>query len=336
MATDLYTIKQKWNDLLEGEAGSSMAARYLLAGPAKLRIYLVIRYPEKTPAIEIGPIPPDVYKGTIFPQLKGIETHLTSDTSDCFLAADLNQTGAADVFLILAARLCEALQYVSTPITACGIVSKELKHWQKFFAPNRQILTRSQQVGLAGELIFMLQLIENGLDASDILKAWQGTEKSHHDFHFEKCSVEIKTTTSSNLDCVNITSLRQLERVGTKELYLTQLALDQHDNEEQQLFQLVNSFKELLTSSYLDQVVFAEKLINIGYREQDISQYETCGYTLRKSRIFTIDEHFPCLTTKKIPPEIVEVSYKLSLTGMSKNTMSSKQLFELISGKNYE
>ena len=57
-----------------------------------------------------------------------------------------------------------------------------------------------------------------------------GSEGSHQDFHFPKLSAEVKSTVAVTTDRISISSLRQLENIGSGDLYLIQVILDLHEN----------------------------------------------------------------------------------------------------------
>jgi hypothetical protein len=239
---------------------------------------------------------------------------------------DLKQPRATDVFLTLAARLCQELVSEQLPITAYGIVIDVLKHWQQFFSPERKALSQSEQTGLAGELVFMSQLLDRGIPQYTVLKSWKGSDKSHHDFQFQRLAIEVKATTAVNTELVSISSLRQLESLGTETLYLSQVALDVHEHGDTTLPDLVDHLRAVFSASSIDQLLFEEKLVKGGFRDEDVQHYSSPSYTLRKVRTFEVDAEFPKVTTRDVVDGVLAATYRISLAGVSTKSLSFEKV----------
>lgn len=333
MDTELTTIRARWDDLSQDALGDATAARYRIGGTPRFGVFLLVRYPGKTPALELGPLTPDVIKSPSFPIMKGIEFHLAAEAKNHYLAMDLKQVGAVEVFLTLAARLCERLKDVTHPITAYNTIHDVLIQWQSFFSPDRRILTDSQQIGLAGELIFMDILINDGLNQQSALKSWRGSERSHHDFHFQNLSVEVKSTTAVKTDEVSISNLRQLEKVGADQLFLAQVMLDIHENGASTLPDLVSLVRHRYSVIGSEQLCLEEKLVRAGYRTEDEGQYSSRSYTLRSVRSFSVDDDFPKITTSEVSEGVLEASYKISIAGIKSKALSIEHITGLLKDK---
>ncbi|WP_445359734.1 PD-(D/E)XK motif protein [Microbulbifer sp. EKSA005] len=316
MNTDLETVTERWQDLVREEPGEYNAARYRVGGTPSFGVFLLSRYPDRTPAIELGPIRPDITKSAPLPSMKGIESAVVADGGQFYLAMDLKQFGATSVFLVLAARLCEDLQDISHPITAYGVINEVLSCWKSFFATDRKHLGEQSQTGLYGELLLILMLFNNGIPVRKLLKAWRGSDGAHQDFQFPGVSAEVKSTVAITTDKVSISSLRQLENVGAGDLYLIQVVLDLHEGGNNTLPFIVSDLREAFSANSVDQLMFEEKLLTYGYRDEDNSHYSGRSYTLRKVRVFQVDTEFPKLTSFDVVGGVVEASYVISLTGV--------------------
>ena len=266
--------------------------------------------------MEMGPISSDMYKSAPMPEMKGVEMGMVAYSGKIYLSMDLKQADATDVFLILAARLCEELREISQPITAYGVINNILTSWKSFFSTDKKHLGESGQTGLYGELLVIRMMFDNGVPAQILLSAWRGSEGSHQDFHFPKLSAEVKSTVAVTTDRISISSLRQLENIGSGDLYLIQVILDLHENGDNTLPSLVDELRKLFTDTSTTQLLFEEKLLVYGYRDEDNLHYSGRSYTLRKIRIFPIHEEFPKLTTSNVVEGVLEASYVISLSGL--------------------
>jgi hypothetical protein len=97
-------------------------------------------------------------------------------------------------------------------------VIRTLRDWQ-FFFQSRDIMSKTAEQGLIGELSWLLQMIEEKEDPRKVIESWCGPDRSRHDFEFADKHFEIKTTSSKNR-LIHINSEHQLNNKGLKHLYL--------------------------------------------------------------------------------------------------------------------
>ena len=109
----------------------------------------------------------------------------------------------------------------------------------------------------------------SGIEEATVIRAWKGSERSHHDYQLPFAAVEVKATIAHNIETVSISSLRQLDPTGTKKLFLAQVAMDSHDHGEQTLPHLVQTIRQRLATFPADRPEFEEKLLASGYRDRD-------------------------------------------------------------------
>ena len=317
MKSNLELVTERWQDLVKEESDDEYsAARYRVGGTPSFGVFLLSRYPDRTPAIEMGPISPDITKSAPLPDMKGIESGIAADGSQFYLVIDLKLAGAIDVFLVLVARLCEDLADISHSITAYGVINEVLSFWKSFFSTDRKQLGESGQTGLYGELLLISELLNNRIPARILMKAWRGSEGAHQDFQFPGVSAEVKSTVAKITDKATISSLRQLEIVGAGDLYLVQVILDLHESGNNTLPRIVRDLRESLSHNSFNQLMFEEKLLAYGYRNKDDSRYSKRSYTLRKIRIFHVNSSFPKLTSSDVVDGVLEASYVISLAGV--------------------
>ena len=328
MNTDLEAITERWQNLVREEPGEYRAARYRVGGTPSFGVFILAKYPEITPAMEMGPISPSIIKSTPLPEMKGIGLSMVTYSNQFYLSMELKQVGATDVFFILAAKLCEELREIPSPITAYSAINEVLSYWKAFFATDRKHLGESSQTGLYGELLLIRILLDDGISARKLLRAWRGSEGAHQDFQFPGISVETKSTVAVLTDRVSISSLRQLESIGAGNLYLAQVILDQHEYGSSTLPHLIDDLRKVFSNSNTDQLAFEEKLLKCGYRDDDDSHYSGRSYSLRKVRIFLVDKDFPKLTSSDVMKGILGASYEISLEGVMNSVLDLRVLVE--------
>lgn len=331
MASNIDQIFRAWESLLDEPGEPSQTARYRIGGSPRFGAYLAINFDDRSPMLEFGPITPDLLKDTPLPSIKGIDSGLSYHNRELFLSLTLNQPASIDIFLTLAARLTDELSGVDYPVTGYNVIRKVLVVWRTFFSSEKKILSGPEQTGLAGELILAHMFMDNGIEVATVIRAWKGSERSHHDFQLPFATIEVKATIAHNTDTVSISSLRQLDPTGTKKLFLAQVAMDSHDHGEQTLPHLIKSIRQRLSLFPADRLEFEEKLLASGYRDKDETHYSQQSFQVRKVRAFLIDEKFPKLTHDSIPEGIVEATYQVNLGTVAQQAISFDDLMLAVS-----
>ncbi|WP_029655104.1 PD-(D/E)XK motif protein [Marinobacter daepoensis] len=322
MASNIDQIVRAWESLLDEPGEPSQTARYRIGGSARFGAYLAICFDDQSPMLEFGPITPDLVKDTPLPSIKGIDSGLSYHNRELFLSLTLNQPASIDIFLTLAARLTDELSEVDFPVTGYNVVRQVLVVWRTFFSSEKKILSGPEQTGLAGELILAHMFMDNGIEEATVIRAWKGSERSHHDFQLPFATIEVKATIAHNIDTVSISSLRQLDPTGTQKLFLAQVAMDSHDHGEQTLPHLIKSIRQRLSLFPAERLEFEEKLLASGYRDKDETHYSQQSFQVRKVRAFLIDKKFPKLTHDSIPEGIVEATYQVNLGTVAQQALS--------------
>lgn len=331
MADVIDHILKTWESLLDEPGTGSQSARYRISGSPRFGAYLAIRFEDRAPILEFGPITPDLLKDAPLPSIKGVESGLSYHNQELFLSLTLKQSASIDIFLTLAARLTDELSGVDYPITGYNVIRKVLVVWRAFFSSEKKVLSSSEQTGLAGELILATMFMDNGIEVATVIRAWKGSERSHHDFQLPLASVEVKATIAHNIETVSISSLRQLDPTGTPKLFLAQVAMDSHDHGDQTLPHLVTDIRQRLSSFPADRLEFEEKLLESGYRDKDETNYAQQSFQVRKVRAFRVDESFPKLTHDSIPEGIVEATYQINLGTVALQSLTFDDLMLAVS-----
>lgn len=331
MANDINQVVHTWESLLDEYGTQSQTARYKISGSPKFGAYLAIRFDDRTPMLEFGPITPDLVKDSPLPSIKGIESSLSYHNRELFLSVSLKQAGSTDIFLILAARLKDELAGIDYPVTGYNVIRKVLVVWRTFFSTENITLSGAEQIGLAGELVLAHMLMDKGIDEVSVVRSWKGSEGSHHDFQFSSASAEVKATIAHDIETVSISSLRQLDATGTRKLFLVQVVMDSHDYGEQTLPHLVENLRQRLSLFPTERLEFEEKLLASGYRDKDESHYNQQSFQIRKVRVFLVDKSFPKLTQDSTPDGIVGATYQVNLGTVAGHVLPFGDLISVLS-----
>jgi len=178
-------------------------------------------------------------------------------------------------------------------------------------------LSRDKEVGLLGELIVLLNLIEQ-IGTEEALAAWLGASGEEHDFSFPTVDLEVKTTTSETRSHW-ISSLTQLVPKLNRDLHLASILVTASNADVAR--SLGDVAGEVLTLAPGRGATILERLQAVGYRHEDRDLYPTRWELRSEIREFLVDETFPRITPAQLdavgmsPAEIPEVSYRVKLDG---------------------
>ena len=204
-----------------------------------------------------------------------------------------------------------------------------LNRWKKFFLRWPQNgLSREEYIGLYGEISF----IEAGIKAKHlrvpIVASWSAPLGSNQDFLFGSIAVEIKSTTSNEMDKVRITNIRQLDGTGLAMLFLARYAFDFREGVGRTLPQLVESLKSSLAAISIDLVSpFVERLFDAGFVEGVVNDFDGWGFTQRQFDVFHVTDGFPRLLESNLERGVSDVSYNLNLAAAQQFLISETEMW---------
>ena len=208
--------------------------------------------------------------------------------------------------------------------TAYSAFNLAIQKWRDLTS-FKDLLTKDQQLGLFGELIFLHALIkENGPDS---VIAWTGrgpTIPDRHDFRINTIDLEIKTT-KSNQRIHIIHGLGQLQPSLAHLLFVLSIKLENAGlglgNSLADQVKIIRSCLEDNIDYYNE---FETRLIDSGYKDRDAEHYQEKLILSDLPVLIMIDSNCPRITREiislSIPPEasgrISDVVYRVNFEGL--------------------
>ena len=282
-------------------------------------IFVALRYPGAVPALLIEVDAVAVQVTEEYPAARGFELYPETVTPGprgrtrlCLVLADASYR---DVLEVLVNDVIEKIAYTLGQEEGIKTFIARLHIWQNFMRKHGvQGLTKEEQIGLFGELSFLVDHLVNWLSAHESVNAWKGPIEGKQDFDFGVCCVEVKSTTVVPPVSVKIANVTQLDETLVDLLLLchTSLILDRREGES--LPEIVDRLRTVLQDkdvSALD--AFNAKLIEAGYLDLHQEVYADIRYKLRETTFYRIVEHFPRITANDIPVGIFECNYSVLL-----------------------
>lgn len=181
-----------------------------------------------------------------------------------------------------------------------SLARRRLQHllhiWQEFFKGNRKPLGEKAQLGLMGELAVLKNMVLAQLDPIYALDTWKGPLHGLHDFIFEFCHLEVKSSIGINDRHFIINGESQLKISPEKKLYLVNPVFHSNDN-GYSLSEMIVSINDLISSDQIALDIMETLLVKAGYHHIHSNYYRNDGLKVSLECIYSyyIADGFPKL-----------------------------------------
>ncbi|MET9429093.1 PD-(D/E)XK motif protein [Streptomyces sp. NPDC003036] len=188
-----------------------------------------------------------------------------------------------------------------------------VNRWRQLFSGVPRTLTEAQEIGIAGELLVLLRLLDKDPGA---VRLWTGPEGGRHDFSDGLHAVEVKSTyTTSERRTFEVHALDQLEapRGG-------RLVLAWHRFERTPRGRTVGELAAEAAPLCVDESELWLRLAHVGYQHAQTDDEGALRVSPVEERWYEVDEVFPRLTTaslrEPVPDGLLDVRYTVDLAGV--------------------
>jgi hypothetical protein len=265
-----------------------------------------------------------------------LEVGLRLDSGNTVLDIRLQNSGLFPNFYQLSRAITE--YYEDHDIDAVGALRTAVQGWRSLIL-NEPLLSQDEQLGLAGELTFLVGLIMRS--GSSAVRSWTATDHAapgRHDFRFDDIEIEVKATRQRQR-LHHINGLGQLLPTSGCRLYVLSLKYEDGGTlRTQSLPDLVAQLRLLLTTDVGALHAFEEKLSATKYRDKDAPHYNKRLLMVDAPALIEVTDRFPRITTVELAAVLTDeliaklqnVSYVVNLEGLGWPSGSPK--FEKILG----
>lgn len=200
---------------------------------------------------------------------------------------------------------------LASPATQAQVALACTDQWKRLLRSSRSpLLSRSEQVGLLGEITGLMQLRSAGVTEADIVEGWQGPRGQARDIVIRDIAIEVKGRTSASRDTVQISSEFQLQIAPQRRLWLLAVDIEQDPAMDgRSLTDHVRGFLDLFASAS-HRGLLETKLVEAGYHEDH--DYSGQNWSVLGQRWWSVSENFPGLTPIDLPEGIRDVRYVMS------------------------
>jgi len=214
----------------------------------------------------------------------------------------------------IALRLAEGRQ------TAAESVRSVLAKWRRFWArAPRNVLTKSEQIGLYAELWFLRFWLIERVAIDEAIARWRGPFGARHDFEWAGRSVEVKGTTSVRGIVHRINGIEQLAPPESGELLLFSLQLRDEGGALRNLPALIDSCRVAASVNDVAAARLEAALVAAGYTDVHRKEYDTVRLRTVREGLYRVEGSFPRITEEQFEPAlsagVVHVEYDVNLAG---------------------
>ncbi len=236
-----------------------------------------------------------------------------------------------EVFALFIENIYESINILDNESMVINQTLDSIAKWKKLFDKIKStLLTEEEQKGLIGELLFISESIENEVPKDTIIENWYGPDYYNKDFIINNIGFEIKTTTQDR-PTLKISSEQQLDKQDLDMLYLIQYNLEESRSNGFTLPEIINKVRIEIAVNYILKSKFDEKLIQIGYNEDDSAKYDT-KYKLIDKHIYDVNKDFPKITKSTLPKGIFNSIYNIETLVLDAFKIETLNNFKLIYG----
>lgn len=249
------------------------------------------------------------------PEGKGFEVVRADPFGDgrTWIALSRKESGSPELFAEMVGDVAGAMDADAGEgeTAVLRTMLRRVHMWQQFMSRGAGPLSPEAELGLAGELYFMARLLDAGVLPDCVLRGWVGPDDAPQDFLLGDGAIEVKATMSSSGFPVKIGSLEQLDDAVASPLFLAAVRFVRGEGGAT-LPEMVSEVGRRLGDEPGAIDYLRERLMVAGYAEAYAGQYSR-RFEPKESRVFSIVEGFPRLTSGVVPAGVTRALYEINL-----------------------
>ncbi|CAN7724572.1 PD-(D/E)XK motif protein [Rhizobium sp. LjRoot98] len=295
-------LNDAWNDLGQIRPLARQYRSKLISTWLPLGIHAGRRADDDAPCLMLGATAPP---GGHF-ELGGMRLVSILHEGTPVLVLSLEDDARRDLFSTICADLLASVELSQKECALDHFLSR-LDAWRRFLRERTGGLSRSETIGLIGELLLLEKLLE--LDSS-LLMSWSAPADGLHDFVSDGHALEVKTGLGPSAQ-IKISRLDQLDTGGLRLLDLVHVKLIENPSGrslQDVLTALKGQLEDGASRHALDNAV-----IRRGLLPDDDDARSAPRIQLRTMGCYAVSEGFPRLVRADMPTAITEASYTLDV-----------------------
>ncbi len=207
---------------------------------------------------------------------------------------------------------------------------QEIHRWHEMLKRRRENrLTRSERIGLVGELLFLRDELLPRMGLGPALLAWTGHERHEQDFVIASTIFEVKTQIVTADRMISISSEDQLDPVQGRILICNQGIAPTHEGAAGSC--TLNSIAKEIADLAKDTVGMASDLLGmamLGAGYEPHPEYDNEIWVLVDRALYEIRDDFPRIERGELRHGVEQVHYKIRVSDCRPFGVDAKATFE--------
>lgn len=303
---------------LAGESGREGWRTISVAGQSRCRVLAGRHFPGNEEAVLVGFSSVSIPPAGSFPAGHGFTVttvDLGNASEGCTWFGLVRQpAGRLEFFTMMANDVASALftSEIAENDKLLALFLGRVRAWQIFMERDREgVLGAEAELGLHGELVVLLSLLQSGVSPALAVHGWYGPLDGIHDFRFPAGALEVKATATAGTFPATISSLEQLDDSLISPLFLAG-ARFRLDAAGENLPRRVDTIRQLLHCDLSTLAAFDTRLLHAGFFPAMSDRY-TRAFVHDVTKFFRVEEGFPKITHRSVHTAIRRGRYEIDL-----------------------
>ncbi len=318
MTSCLDELNRAWDQLSKVPPIALQYRTKVISVSTVLELRAGVRANDNSPCLILQTSPPP---DALF-ELSGMRLHSVPDDSGPLLVLSLEDPSRRDLFSTICADVVDTASQAHEDSALAQFLAR-LGAWRQFLRNKRVSLSRSEAVGLIGELLVCERLTETD---SNFIGTWKAPFDGLHDFESSGHALEVKTSLGP-ASVVTISKLDQLETTGVRRLDLLHVRLIESSS-GRSMGDIINSLGQLLPEE-TGRRGFENLLLQRGLLPGDDIARSVPRVRLRTIDAYGVTDGFPRLVRSNLPTAITEATYTLEVRSISAFAVDTATTFDL-------
>ena len=234
-------------------------------------------------------------------------------------------------FALMCSSLMLATAHLAPSQSGVGLVRsvEELHRWQEMLRrKSDRLLSKSERIGLVGELLFLRDVLADRLGWSAAIKCWNGPGGHEQDFVVAGSIFEVKTQVVTADRRIRISSEDQLDPVQGRILLCNQgiAPLPPADPASRTLNALVTELRDAMAGAGSGAPEMLEiALLEAGYEERP--EYDEENWVLVDRTYYAVIGDFPRIERRDLRSGVEMVKYSIRVSDCVPYTVSVDEAF---------
>lgn len=314
---ELEELESAWR-ALAGESGREGWRTISLTGQARCRILAGRHFPGNEEAVLVGFSSKSIPSPGSFPAGHGFAVKIVdlgnASEERTWFGLVRQPAGRLEFFAMMADDVVSALLTSDTAEDEklLALFLGRVRAWQIFMERDREgVLGAEAELGLHGELVVLLSLLQAGVNPAMAVHGWYGPLDGIHDFRFPAGAIEVKATATAGTFPATVSSLEQLDNSLVSALFLAGVRF-RLDPEGENLPRRVDMIRQLLQPDSSALAAFDTRLLHAGFFPALSDRYPR-AFTHETSRVYRVGEGFPKITHGSVHRAIRSARYEIDL-----------------------